>query len=257
MIFGDLRLPFTSLETRLEFAINSILAFFMSSLLYMLFMLSDTIFIYQTYQMVPISEILILKIQLLGTQLINQKNLMDSKCLQLVHHKAEIRKQSSNELLILERNLKYIEDQLSEIVKDQEAYNNYIKKIVDSYQYTAFMALSLNSIALSLSLIAIRFVSIPIGCALSAIVLFQVLLPCTNGHLISKQNKKLLDAAYDFPWYELSVKKRKVFLQFLLVCQQTRKLSLPIIGNVDMELFTSFVNASYSYFMLMLKFVRN
>jgi hypothetical protein len=173
------------------------------------------------------------------------------------HCNAQVRKQSIIELLVLERNLLEMEDQLFELIKEHEGYNNYIKKIIDSYQYTAFMALSLNSIALSLSLITIRFDSIFIGCALSAILLFQVLLPCANGHLINTQNEKLLNAVNDFPWYELSAKKRKIFLQFVMVCQHTEKLTLPIIGYVDMELFTNFVNASYSYFMVMLKFAKN
>jgi len=257
IIFGELRLPFTTLNTRIEFAVNSFLVLAMSIILYVLFMLSDMIFIYQTYQIIPMSEILIRKLRILGIKLIDQKILIHKKSLKFGHCNARVRKQLIKESMVLERNLLEIEDRLFELIKEHEAYNNYIKKIIDSYQYTAFMALSLNSIALSLSLIAIRFVSIPIGCALSVILLFQVLLPCTNGHLINKQNEKLLDAVNDFPWYELSVKKRKIFLQSILVCQHTRTLTLPIIKQVDMELFTNFINASYSYFMVMIKFVKN
>jgi hypothetical protein len=257
ILFGAVRLPFTTLNTRTGFAVNSFFVFAMSFVVYVLFMLSDMIFIHQTYQIIPMSEIFIKKLQILGIKLIDQKALINHKSLSIGHCNAQVRKQSIKEIAILERNLLEMEDQLLELIKEHEAYNNYIKKIIDSYQYTAFMALSLNSIALSLSLITIRFDSIPIGCALSAILLFQVLLPCANGHLINKQNEKFLDAVNDFPWYELSVRKRKSFLQFVLVCQHTKRLTLPIIGHVDMELFTNFVNASYSYFMLMLKFVKN
>ncbi|CAG9798248.1 unnamed protein product [Chironomus riparius] len=217
IIFGELKLPFTTLNTRFEFIINSLLVFIMSFVVFVLFMLSDMIFIYQTYQLIPMSEIFTRKLQLLGKKIIDQKNLINIRALTVIYYKRKLQKQSVNESLILERNLLEIEDQMYEIIKEHEIYNNYIKKIIDSYQYTAFMALSLNSIALSLSLITIRFVSIPIGCALSVILLFQVLLPCANGHLINKQNDKFLDAVNDFPWYELSVKKRKIFLQFLLL----------------------------------------
>ena len=53
--FAELQLPFTSLDTRTGFLINSLFVFMMSFLLYILFMLSDMIFIYHTYQVIPMS----------------------------------------------------------------------------------------------------------------------------------------------------------------------------------------------------------
>jgi hypothetical protein len=82
-----------------------------------------------------------------------------------------------------------------------------------------------------------------------------VLMPCIEGTLISHQKQKLLDELYSFPWYELSISKQKTFLQFIHLVQQSSEFEVPIIGILDMELFTNVMNGAYSYFMYLFNFV--
>lgn len=257
-LFAQWRLPYTSNEILTEYMINSFFALITSLAVYLSFMHQDMVFIFHACQTIPMAEVLSCKLHLLGVELVQSKENMENQCLKIKElSNRNLRNWRVAEYLIAKKSFEDIEDKLHEMIIQQETYNNYIKQMVKSYQATAFMALSLNSVALGLTLITFRFVSIPIGLAFSAILLFQVLLPCANGYLINKQNEKLLDAVYDFPWYELSAKKMKSFLQFLLVCQHTKTLTLTIIGDVDMELFTNFVNASYSYFMFLVEFVKH
>ena len=253
-MFAQLQLPYISYESLTEFIFNSFFVLMTSTAMFLSFMIQDMTFIFHTSQTVPMVDVLIYKLQGLGTKLTNSRKTAERKLLEL--SSTRLRNQQIIQYMISGKILRNTENELDQIIKEHENLNNYLTQMITSYQYTAFMALSFNSVALGLSIISARFVSIPIGCAVSLIFVFQVLLPCTNGQLIIRQNEKLLDAVYDFPWYELSVKKRKTFLQFLLVCQHTKKLTLPIIGNVNMNLFTNFVNASYSYFMFLIKFVK-
>lgn len=259
--FAEFRLPFTTLDNAVGFTINTLLTALITEMVYILSMLSDMIFIYHTYQTLPMSDIFVRKLKLLGIKLVDYKMTIDKQFDLPATSNQKCLKQRladyQSMYAIMKKNIKDIEDELEDIIIRHEAYNNYIKMMIDSYQYTAFTALSLNSIAIGLALITLRFVSIPIGIAATTILLFQVLLPCVNGSFIQQQNEKVVFAVFNFPWYELSVSKRKIYLQFFLVCQKTKILTLPIIGNVDMGLFTHFVNASYSYFMAVWKIVKN
>jgi hypothetical protein len=58
-----------------------------------------------------------------------------------------------------------------------------------------------------------------------------------------------------FPWYELSNRKKKMFLQFIHLVQNSTELIAPIVGDVDMELFTDVMNGGYSYFNYFYNFV--
>jgi hypothetical protein len=98
-------------------------------------------------------------------------------------------------------------------------------------------------------------VSLPIGLALIMVFFFQVLLPCAVGSLISIQNKKLLEAVCDFPWYELSPKMKKIYLQFIHQCQNTTEFKLPFVGHVNMVMFSGILKASYSFLNYLLNFM--
>jgi hypothetical protein len=75
------------------------------------------------------------------------------------------------------------------------------------------------------------------------------------GTIVSHQNEKLLRAVCNFPWYNLSVKKQKVYMQFIHQCQQATSIDLHIIGTFDMELFTNIMNLSYKYLNFVMNFM--
>ena len=88
------------------------------------------------------------------------------------------------------------------------------------------------------------------------IYFIEVLIPCTIGTVIEHQHDRLLDELCAFPWYELSLKEQKIFLQLIHKCQYLNSLELPLVGDVNFELLKDILNAAYSYCMYILNFVQ-
>ena len=57
----------------------------------------------------------------------------------------------------------------------------------------------------------------------------------------------MLQIVCEFPWYQLSAKHKKVYLQFIQICQNTPTIRIPIFGDLGMELLKHLVNCAYSY----------
>jgi hypothetical protein len=147
------------------------------------------------------------------------------------------------------------EEQLVELIKEFHDYNDYIGLVFKYAELTFFMALLCNSIGIRLTVIVMRFFSTAIGISYLFILILQVTMPCLIGTMILTQNEKLLNALWSFPWYELSLKNQKVFLQFIHACQNAKHFNLLVIGTLNMELFMSVINGSYTYLMYILKFM--
>jgi hypothetical protein len=73
---------------------------------------------------------------------------------------------------------------------------------------------------------------------------------------ILRQKEKLLNELYAFPYYELSNSKQKMILQFIHLVQNSSEFKIPLIGGLNMELFTDVMNCSYTYFMFLLEFFK-
>ncbi|KAG5684824.1 hypothetical protein PVAND_014036 [Polypedilum vanderplanki] len=147
------------------------------------------------------------------------------------------------------------EKEIIHLINEFEVLEQYKQHCFKYNKNVSFIALSANSIAIGLSLLYTRLVSIAIGLSLALLFFFQVLLYCLVGAIVSEQNEKLLQTVYDFPWYELSPKFGKIYMQFIHQCQNAISFDLPILGTLDLELFTNFIKASYSYMNYLFKFI--
>jgi hypothetical protein len=157
--------------------------------------------------------------------------------------------------ILRKKQLEKIESELIALIKEYEVYNTYVEHCYTFRQLVLFTQLSTTAVAIGIAFLYIRLVSIPIGVSLAVILFFQVLIPCVIGTVVNTQNERLLQAVCDFPWYELSPKMRKVYLQFVHQCQNTTAFELPIIGELNMELFTNVMNTSYSYLTYLMNFM--
>jgi hypothetical protein len=53
-----------------------------------------------------------------------------------------------------------------------------------------------------------------------------------------------------------SKSNQKIFLQFIHLVQNSNGLNVPILGDINMELFTNVMNGAYSYLMCLLNFTK-
>jgi hypothetical protein len=98
--------------------------------------------------------------------------------------------------------------------------------------------------------------SAPIGLVVTFDYFAQVIVLCSYGAIITHQKEKIVEELCGLPWYELSNKNQKIFLQFIHMCQSSNELELPLIGVLDMRILTDVVNGSYSYFMFLYNFLK-
>jgi hypothetical protein len=255
----NVHLPFTDPNTLFGFIFNTTLQFMASTMVYVLFMIRDMHTIFYPLQVIPMVRVYALKLEAFAKQL-SEFNTRKEKKLPAQQPgpstsrvaKPKVTKPIDENLR--KKQLEAIENKLIELIKEYESYDEFIALNMTVMSPVTFVCLLANSFAIGLSFLQIKLVSIPIGLAMVAIYMFQVLLPCVIGTIISTQNEKLLQAVCEFPWYELSPKMRKVYLQFIHQCQNTAEIELPIIGEANMELFTNIVNASYSYLNYLINF---
>jgi hypothetical protein len=97
--------------------------------------------------------------------------------------------------------------------------------------------------------------SVPVG--VSAIIGYttEVALVCVEGAIITHLKEKILKDLWSFPFYELSPKMKKIYLQFLHCCQNSQEMEVPIFGTLNMEVFTNVMNGGYSLLNFFLNFV--
>lgn len=115
---------------------------------------------------------------------------------------------------------------------------------------------SIDSACIGLGIVYTRFSSLSVGILAVCIHVFNVLMQCIEGTIVSIQNEKLLMGILNLPWYELSKSQQKIFLQFIHECQGTHVLTVPIVGTLNMQLFTNVVNGAYSFLMFIIQFVK-
>jgi hypothetical protein len=253
-LFAPLYMPFTDPTQLFGFTVNVILLFVVTMLCSAIIMAGDAYIILGAFQIMPMADIFELKLHDFGMKLKEAPVVED-----LDHQPSTSRGTAAwvtaFAVIQKKKNREKQEKQLIELIKEFHDYNDYIGLVFKYAELTFFMALLCNSIGIGLAVIVMRFFSIPIGMTYFFLLSMQVAMPCMIGTMVSTQNEKLLDAVCSFPWYELSVKNQKVFLQFLLECQNANQFDLQMIGSLDMELFTSVMNGAYSYLMYILNFM--
>lgn len=222
-------LPLIEPRTPFGFVVNSVFHSCVTVVAFSVFIVLDYMFFLYGFQVIPMVDITIMKIEELGDEINDQKSTKE----------------------------KFIK-----LIQEIERYNEYICKIVYFMKFPCFASLILDSIAICLCILVSLSNSSTLALASLSFAgavgfFFQVISPCIIGTVISHQNARITMQLEAFPWYEMSRSEQKTFLQLIHYCQNLKKLSMPILGNVDMALFTHIVNTSYSMFNFILNFVHN
>ncbi|KAG5681811.1 hypothetical protein PVAND_011219 [Polypedilum vanderplanki] len=245
-------LPFIDPKTLIGYIVCSSILMFYSVFVYVCLMIGDILFIYLVYQCVPMMDIYCLKLKKFGDNLIKIKN---EKIQSVEPSTSKLTKKQ----LLKKREEKILknQNQLIDFIKEFHVYNCYLETLIQFMKFTTFGALSMNSLAIGMAIVVALNYSKAIGLYMATSLFFQVFVPCIQGTLMLHQKEKLLNELYDFPWFELSKDKQKIFLQFIHLCQNSNELEIAIVGDVDMELFKDIINGAYSYFIYLKDFVKN
>lgn len=251
--FIPIVLPFTDPFSLTGYIINNVLIVFYTMLVYVCFLCGDVFTIFFIYQSVPMIDIFCMKLSDFGKNLIKIKS---EKI--IIRKKNQKKKFTSQQQLEAEKAAKIakVELQLFDFIKDFNTYNDYLKSVMQFMELTIFAQMVLNSLATATAIVVMLTHSKVIGFALVNFLIIELFFPCVLSTLLMHQKEKLLNEMFSFPWYELSLSKQKMFLQFIHLVQSSTELNAPIIGKVNMELFTSTMNATYSYLMYLKNLVK-
>ena len=144
-----------------------------------------------------------------------------------------------------------------QLIKEYNEITKFTSLLFKEMKIPVFVTLTSGGLALCLATLTMLSYSAIIGIIGIFFYLIQIGTSCILVTSIVYQYEKFLDEIYEFPWYLLSNSDQKIFLQFLQICQDFDIFELPMIGKVDMELFTSVINTGYSYFMFIWNFVHS
>lgn len=240
--FAPFFVPFIDSEQFWGFILNEILMTLQSTMFYVVLVVVDLIYLYYTLQTLPMSEVLAKKITEYGEVI--KKNQSYDFMLKFGKFKKNENAQHD------------VKKEIVKLITEFNSYNNFILSLINYIYLPIFSVIMTNAIAIGLSILVAMYFSVPIGFSIGLIFFLQVLLTCVEGAIISHHNQKIINAVYDFPWYELSASNQKIWLQLLHQCQNASEVKIMIFGLLNMERFTDAVKTAYSSLMFVLKLVK-
>ncbi|KAG5676480.1 hypothetical protein PVAND_006311 [Polypedilum vanderplanki] len=251
-LFAPVYLPHTEPNETFGFILNMMIMTLVSCTVTAIFMAGDAYIVFCSLQVVPMADIFVIKLDNFAKKLNNFRNETNLAQPSTSKTSEEINaKFTEKEIKMIQFNAEFID-----LLKEFHDYNDYVRHLIVYAEFTFFMAIFFNSFGIGLSVIVMKFYSTPIGISYIYFMTQQVAMPCIIGTMISTQNTKILNELSSFPYYEMSIKSQKIFLQFLLECQNANSFNLPIFGILNMELFTDVIHGAYSYLMYVLNFVK-
>jgi hypothetical protein len=249
---AEIYLPCIDHSSLFGFLLNSSIFTVCSFILYLIFAGADLVCVYGIYQTVPMVEIFELKMIKLAEQLKAVDGDEDERKDVRV---AIVKLSRTQKAAMRQEKIDIIERQLINLIEEFNDYDRFIKNILVYMKFYVFSVVMLNALAMGISLVTIVYSHRANGGALLLFFTNQVLFACVQGTLVSHQNGKMLDAVCSFPWYELSTPKQKIYLQFIHVVQNATKLTIPIFGDLNMEVFSDIMNRAYSYLMMISRII--
>ncbi|KAG5676394.1 hypothetical protein PVAND_006234 [Polypedilum vanderplanki] len=245
ILVAPIYMPWVDPQTLSAYIISSAILFFFTFWIYLVFLPAESFIFVSTLQTIPLIDVYCMKIQDFGDELMKSK--IQKPKIEKVEQSTS--KEAKVETVKAESELRPeadIEKKLINLIKEFNEYDDFLKNFIKSIEIQTFVVLSINATAIGMAVLTSLYYSKIIGAILVGFFSFQVFIPCSQGTIISNQKQKLLTALWEFPWYELSLKNQKVFLQFLHLCQNSKEFRIFIVGEINMELFTDIMNAAYS-----------
>lgn len=230
--FVSIFLPLTDSKTLEGFILNSILHMVTLTLGLISFAVFDYLMILYGFQVIPMVDILCLKIEALADGL----------------HK-------DGESSTLAANFSENEEKFKNLIKEICNFSEFIDSLYDFMAFISFGTIALDSLAICLCIFNSISYASALGYSGTIGFLFQVASPCIIGTIAMHEAERLSEALIDFPWYKLPKNQQRNFMILIHYCQNTNAFELPIIGKMNMELYANVLNGAYSWLTFILNFV--
>jgi hypothetical protein len=199
---------------------------------------------------IPMTDIYALKLKNIGTELqeLNLRKLPKNE------ESLENQKVFDEEIHKVRSDL---ERRFIELIKELKLQSEYIDGLQNYTEVICFATVGSDSLGIGLACLLTLTVFAPTVIALVIGYIVETAFVCVQGAIITHTKEKFLKELGNFPWYEMSPKMRKIYLQFLHFWQNSPEIILPIFGVLNMELFTDVMKGSYSLFNFFLNFMKH
>jgi hypothetical protein len=147
-----------------------------------------------------------------------------------------------------------IEMDLKKFLKEHQDYNEYIFYFHDWGSLLSFFGLTLNTFSVALSIAYMKLGSIINGLAAAILFAFSIIHICASGAIAGNQNDNLLYEVIQFPWYELSLKNQKIYIQMVHAFQNAIYIKTFSFGEIGLNLLTDIVKGIYNFVVYIMKF---
>lgn len=178
----------------------------------------------------------------------------------LEHLSEELNKHEFSKLIMIEEiKERQHRSLLIEIIDLYEDYKAYMDKMITYLMPSCIAVVFLNVFALCTSILLIFSTDVKFKILVSLLMtsgmFIMCIIPCAVGNFLNVHNDKFLTNVCAIPWYKLSQKNQKIFMQFIMICQDPPEFVAPVIGNFSFSLITDIISSTYTYFMYLRYFV--
>ncbi|CAG9805951.1 unnamed protein product [Chironomus riparius] len=236
-LMAPIYLPFVDATKLWGFIVNAIVQLLLTEITFFALTTLDFQFMFYSYHIASMFDILSMKFTEFGNKLTdhprsNFKYIVRKFIIRVHKDPAE---RSNKEMLI-------------HLIKDYYKITKYTSLLFKEMKIPVFMTITSGGFALCLSALTMLSNSTIIGALGIFFYMTQIATSCILVTFVIHQYEMFLNRIYKFPWYLLSNSDQKIFLQYLQICQNFDDFELPMIGTVDMELFTTVVNTDFNSF---------
>lgn len=243
-------IPFINPDKLVGFAINAIFQLLCQEIIFLLLLPLDFYFIFYSYQISLMLDILKLKFKDFEQYLANQQLKSSKKFKNLVQKHFAVNRNNPKSTNFIENNT----EKLITMIKEYYKVRQFTFLLFTEMKIPIFVTITSGGLALCFSVLILLSYSKSFGFLAASFYLCQISNLCILITFVTHQFEKLLREIYEFPWYLLSNSEQKIYLQFLQCCQKYDEFKVPMIGKINMELLTDVVNTGYSYFMFIWNF---
>ena len=245
-LMAPIYLPYIDASKLSGFIVNAIVQLLLTEITFFVLTALDFQIMFFSHQLSSMLDVLTMKFNEFGNELTDRPQ---------THFKYIVRKHIIRASKIPNSTKDNNKSKLIQLIKDYSEITEFTSLLFKEMKIPVFMTITAGGYALCLSALTMLSNSTVIGALGTFFTIAQISTYCSIVTYVIHQYEKFLDRINMFPWYLLSKTDQKIYLQFLQICQNFDNFELPMIGTVDMELFTTVINTGYSYFMFVWNFV--
>lgn len=187
----------------------------------------------------------------------NIQMIIESK---LEHLSEELNNIEKSKLILIEQvKEQEIRNKLIEIIDTYEDYKSYMNNMITYLMPSCIAVVVFNIFGLCACILLILSTDVKFKVITSIILtsglFIMCIIPCSIGTFLTVHNEKFLTNVCAVPWYKLSLKNQKIFLQFIMVCQDPPEWDAPVLKTFSFSLLTDILSSTYTYFMYIWYFV--